>query len=59
MRFAAGLLLSCVCVAAVFVLSIFVRGDKAGRPPRDGTLIDTATLLAALAGDDLPFRQPD
>ncbi len=39
-----------VAVAAVFVLSIFVQEIKPGvRRATEGTLIDTATLLAALA----------
>lgn len=38
-----------VAVAAVFVLSIFVQEIKPGvRRATEGTLIDTATLLAAL-----------
>ncbi len=45
-----------VAVAAVFVLSIFVQEIKPGvRRATEGTLIDTATLLAALARDDLSF----
>ena len=39
-----------VAVAAWFVLSIFVQEIKPGvRRATEGTLIDTATLLAALA----------
>lgn len=42
-----------VAVAAWFVLSIFVEEIKPGvRRATEGTLIDTATLLAALARDD-------
>lgn len=57
-----------VAVAAVFVLSIFVQEIKPGvRRATEGTLIDTATLLAALARNAAggagprrsPFRQPD
>lgn len=43
-----------VAVAAWFVLSIFVQEIKPGvRRATEGTLIDTATLLAAVARDDL------
>ncbi|MGS9174549.1 two-component system sensor histidine kinase CreC, partial [Salmonella enterica subsp. enterica serovar Infantis] len=48
-----------VAVAAVFVLSLFVQEIKPGvRRATDGTLIDTATLLAALARDDLLSGHP-
>lgn len=48
-----------VAVAAVFVLSIFVQEIKPGvRRATEGTLIDTATLLAALARDDLLSGNP-
>lgn len=48
-----------VAVAAVFVLSIFVQEVKPGvRRATEGTLIDTATLLAALARDDLLSGNP-
>lgn len=48
-----------VAVAAVFVLSIFVQEIKPGvRRATEGTLIDTATLLAALARDDLLSGHP-
>ncbi|WP_354037058.1 two-component system sensor histidine kinase CreC [Citrobacter sp. UYEF32] len=43
-----------VAVAAWFVLSIFVQEIKPGvRRATEGTLIDTATLLAEVAHDDL------
>lgn len=43
-----------VAVAAWFVLSIFVQEIKPGvRRATEGTLIDTATLLAEVARDDL------
>lgn len=43
-----------VAVAAWFVLSIFVQEIKPGvRRATEGTLIDTATLLAGVARDDL------
>ena len=48
-----------VAVAAWFVLSIFVQEIKPGvRRATEGTLIDTATLLAALARDDLKSGDP-
>ena len=48
-----------VGVAAWFVLSIFVQEIKPGvRRATEGTLIDTATLLAALARDDLLSADP-
>lgn len=48
-----------VAVAAVFVLSIFVQEVKPGvRRATEGTLIDTATLLAAQARDDLLSGSP-
>lgn len=48
-----------VAVAAWFVLSIFVQEIKPGvRRATEGTLIDTATLLAALARDDLLTGDP-
>ncbi|MSG11114.1 two-component system sensor histidine kinase CreC, partial [Escherichia coli] len=48
-----------VAVAAWFVLSIFVQEIKPGvRRATEGTLIDTATLLAALARDDLLSGNP-
>ncbi|MES0302103.1 two-component system sensor histidine kinase CreC [Citrobacter sedlakii] len=48
-----------VAVAAWFVLSIFVQEIKPGvRRATEGTLIDTATLLAALARDDLMSGDP-
>lgn len=48
-----------VAVAAWFVLSIFVQEIKPGvRRATEGTLIDTATLLAALARDDLLSGDP-
>ena len=48
-----------VAVAAWFVLSIFVQEIKPGvRRATEGTLIDTATLLAALARDDLLSDSP-
>lgn len=48
-----------VAVAAWFVLSIFVQEIKPGvRRATEGTLIDTATLLAALARDDLLSADP-
>lgn len=48
-----------VAVAAWFVLSIFVQEIKPGvRRATEGTLIDTATLLAALARDDLLSDTP-
>ncbi|MBV0449484.1 hypothetical protein KTO77_21180 [Klebsiella quasipneumoniae] len=41
-----------VAIAAWFVLSIFVQEVKPGvRRATEGTLNDTATLLAALAGE--------
>mgnify|MGYP002226430602 CR=1 FL=1 len=50
---AAGLFLL-VAVAAWFVLAIFVKEVKPGvRRATEGTLIDTATLLAELARPDL------
>lgn len=43
-----------VAIAAWFVLSIFVQEVKPGvRRATEGTLNDTATLLAALAREDL------
>lgn len=48
-----------VAVAAWFVLSIFVQEIKPGvRRATEGTLIDTATLLAVLARDDLLSDTP-
>ncbi|MFK3705395.1 two-component system sensor histidine kinase CreC [Klebsiella sp. NPDC088457] len=48
-----------VAVAAWFVLSIFVQEVKPGvRRATEGTLIDTATLLAALAREDLLAANP-
>ena len=48
-----------VAVAAWFVLSIFVQEIKPGvRRATEGSLIDTATLLAALARDDLLSDTP-
>ncbi len=48
-----------VAVAAWFVLSIFVQEIKPGvRRATEGTLIDTATLLAALARDDVLSDSP-
>jgi len=48
-----------VAVAAWFVLAIFVQEIKPGvRRATEGTLIDTATLLAALARDDLLSGNP-
>lgn len=48
-----------VAVAAWFVLSIFVQEIKPGvRRATEGTLIDTATLLAALARDDMLSGDP-
>ncbi|MTH45031.1 two-component system sensor histidine kinase CreC [Intestinirhabdus alba] len=48
-----------VAVAAWFVLSIFVQEVKPGvRRATEGTLIDTATLLAALARDDMLSGDP-
>ncbi|MDI9802241.1 two-component system sensor histidine kinase CreC [Citrobacter koseri] len=48
-----------VAVAAWFVLFIFVQEVKPGvRRATEGTLIDTATLLAALARDDLLSGDP-
>lgn len=48
-----------VGVAAWFVLSIFVQEIKPGvRRATEGTLIDTATLLAALAREDLLSADP-
>ena len=42
-----------VAIAAWFVLSIFVQEIKPGvRRATEGTLIDTATLLAELARED-------
>lgn len=47
-----------VAIAAWFVLSILSRSE-AGRAPGDrGTLNDTATLLAALAREDLLAANP-
>jgi two-component system sensor histidine kinase CreC len=44
-----------VAIAAWFVLSIFVQEIKPGvRRATEGTLIDTATLLAELAREDSP-----
>ena len=49
-----------VAVAAWFVLSIFVQEIKPGvRRATEGTLIDTATLLAALARDDMLSGNPE
>lgn len=43
-----------VAIAAWFVLSIFVQEVKPGvRRATEGTLIDTATLLAEIGRDDL------
>ncbi|RAU50463.1 two-component system sensor histidine kinase CreC [Pseudocitrobacter sp. RIT415] len=48
-----------VAVAGWFVLSIFVQEIKPGvRRATEGTLIDTATLLAALARDDMLAGNP-
>lgn len=48
-----------VAVAAWFVLSIFVQEIKPGvRRATEGTLIDTATLLAELAREDLRSGHP-
>ena len=48
-----------VAVAAWFVLSIFVQEIKPGvRRAKEGTLIDTATLLASVARDDLLSGDP-
>lgn len=48
-----------VAVAAWFVLSIFVQEIKPGvRRATEGMLIDTATLLAALARDDVLSGSP-
>lgn len=48
-----------VAVAAWFVLSIFVQEIKPGvRRATEGTLIDTATLLAALAKEDILSGDP-
>lgn len=48
-----------VAVAGWFVLSIFVQEIKPGvRRATEGTLIDTATLLAALARDDMRSADP-
>lgn len=48
-----------VAIAAWFVLSIFVQEVKPGvRRATEGTLNDTATLLAALARDDLLSANP-
>ncbi|WP_437890584.1 two-component system sensor histidine kinase CreC [Phytobacter sp. V91] len=48
-----------VAVAAWFVLSIFVQEVKPGvRRATEGTLIDTATLLAELAREDILSGQP-
>ena len=48
-----------VAVAAWFVLSIFVQEVKPGvRRATEGTLIDTATLLASVARDDLLSGDP-
>lgn len=55
---AAGLFLL-VAVAAWFVLAIFVKEVKPGvRRATEGTLIDTATLLAELARPDLLSGDP-
>lgn len=49
-----------VAVAGWFVLSIFVQEIKPGvRRATEGTLIDTATLLAALAREDLLAGDPE
>lgn len=49
-----------VAVAAWFVLSIFVQEVKPGvRRATEGTLIDTATLLAELAREDLLAGQAE
>jgi hypothetical protein len=48
-----------VAIAAWFVLSIFVQESKPGvRRATEGTLIDTATLLAELAREDLLSADP-
>lgn len=48
-----------VAIAAWFVLSIFVQEIKPGvRRATEGTLIDTATLLAAVGRDDLLSGDP-
>lgn len=48
-----------VAIAAWFVLSIFVQEIKPGvRRATEGTLIDTATLLAVLAREDLVMANP-
>ena len=48
-----------VAIAAWFVLSIFVQEIKPGvRRATEGTLIDTATLLAELAREDLLSPDP-
>lgn len=48
-----------VAVAAWFVLSIFVQEVKPGvRRATEGSLIDTATLLAELAREDILSGQP-
>ncbi|MFW0764403.1 two-component system sensor histidine kinase CreC [Trabulsiella odontotermitis] len=48
-----------VAIAAWFVLFIFVEEIKPGvRRATEGTLIDTATLLAALAREDLQSGEP-
>ena len=48
-----------VAIAAWFVLSIFVQEIKPGvRRATEGTLIDTATLLAELAREDLLSADP-
>ncbi|WP_252145322.1 two-component system sensor histidine kinase CreC [Yokenella regensburgei] len=48
-----------VAIAAWFVLSIFVQEIKPGvRRATEGTLIDTATLLAAAGRDDLLSGDP-
>jgi Signal transduction histidine kinase len=48
-----------VAVASWFVLSIFVQEIKPGvRRATEGTLIDTATLLANLARDDMLSADP-
>ena len=48
-----------VAIAAWFVLSIFVQEVKPGvRRATEGTLNDTATLLAALAREDLLAADP-
>lgn len=48
-----------VAIAAWFVLSIFVQEVKPGvRRATEGTLIDTATLLAEVGRDDLLAGNP-